>query len=145
MKITLLIISIIVFGSCKIESKENDKTDSMQKTPFTIKKTALTELSKLRKQKKFEPNENYMGVFPAEHIPWCNQTLNESIDRFSDMIERKPSRQELLSEVKTGLNQFNNLVSDTEDREMVCHYFDTICEIIGIQSTDGIINSWLYD
>lgn len=33
---------------------------------------------------------------------------------------------------------------DTEDMERVCEYYDQIREIIGFDSTDEVLNDWLY-
>ena len=48
--------------------------------------------------------------------------------------------------IKIGLERFNDvyLILDTEDRERVCHYFEELMDIVGLQSSDGLLNNFMY-
>lgn len=50
----------------------------------------------------------------------------------------------ILNEFEIGLNFFENLVFDIEDRERVCWYYEDIMNIIGFKSMNELLNNWMY-
>jgi hypothetical protein len=48
--------------------------------------------------------------------------------------------------IKIGLKRFGDIYInlDTEDRERVCHYFEELMDIVGLESSDGHLNNFMY-
>jgi hypothetical protein len=51
-----------------------------------------------------------------------------------------------LEAIKTGLSRFSDvyLDLDTEDRERVCVYFEELMDIVGLESSNGQLNMFMY-
>ncbi len=112
---------------------------------MTIKEDAIDRLIELKREEKFAPVEDeYVGIIPLENQPLSNQILNDSIDEIIEILRSKPSQDRILEAYKRGLEKLEDVASDTEDREMVCSYYDRIRQIIGFDSTNGVLNQWLY-
>jgi hypothetical protein len=54
---------------------------------------------------------------------------------------RYPTKQFVLSEFSKTLAE---LPTDTEDRGCLLWYLEGIMDVLGIESSDGLINCWLY-
>ncbi len=118
---------------------------------FSFNPNAIEELLQLRDTEKFQQEDpefndglGYVGLLPAEYRPLANNRLNESIDRIIFILENNPSQKKILDEFLNGLDALGLVAWETEDRERVCSYYDQIREIIGFDSTEGILNDWLY-
>ena len=48
--------------------------------------------------------------------------------------------------IKKGLNNFADIYVelDTEDRERVCGYFEELMDIVGLESSGGHLNNFMY-
>jgi hypothetical protein len=68
--------------------------------------------------------------------------LNDLIDRLKDGLPRNPTKRFALDEFKRTMNEFQS--SDTEDREQFLHYLEEIMTILSIESSDGLLNKWMY-
>lgn len=118
-----------------------------------IKPNAVNELEKLLFKVKFGPEVEsdmlpigYVGLLPEEDQPKANRLLNESIKRLIKILrnEKKIAKRIVLNEFESGLESFENLAVDTEDRERVCYYYEEIMDIIGLDSTNELLNNWMY-
>lgn len=86
----------------------------------------------------------YSGLSDNENFEKVNELINISINEFIDKIKTDASESDLQLTIKIGLDRFNDLYLDTEDRERVCMYYQEIMDIINLESSNGIINEWLY-
>jgi hypothetical protein len=118
---------------------------------FEIQHDAKAKLIALQKKEKFQQEAEdfnwpvgYIGLEPEENRPLANQLMNESIGRLLQIIDSQPTLDRILAEYRIGLETFVDIAFDTEDRERVCAYYDEIRQIIGFDSTEGILNDWLY-
>ena len=120
---------------------------------ITTDKETILELKKLRDKKKFGPEEEspafpfgYVGLLPEENQEKANQLMNASIERLIKILEKnpEPTKDEILAEFKVGVTSFDGIASDTVDKEKVCEYYTQIREIIGFETTNSILNDWLY-
>lgn len=59
---------------------------------------------------------------------------------------KNPNNKEYLKKINIGLLRFSNanLYLDTEDRERVCLYFEELMDIVGLESSNGQLNKFLY-
>lgn len=120
---------------------------------MTIKPNAVNELEKLLFKVKFGHEEvsdkfpiGYVGLLPEEDRPEANRALNESIKKLIKILrnEETISKRIILNEFESGLESFEDLAVDTEDRERVCYYYEEIMDIIGLESTNELLNNWMY-
>ena len=45
--------------------------------------------------------------------------------------------------IKIGLERFKDIV-DTEDRERICLYYEELMNMVGLESSAGLLNKFLY-
>ena len=110
----------------------------------------LERLQALRTQPKFvpfEPSEKfplgYVGYLPAEEDrAEAESHLNDLISQITTGIKDHPSKAFVLQQFSQTFAYFQN--SDTEDRERLCYYLEDIMDAVGMASSDGVINKWMY-
>lgn len=165
MKLLIIpIVILVLINACSEPDKNENTTASLEQLQMLIEnqqpasineeittnQETILELQELKKNNKFGPEtddfEEYVGLLPESNQPLANEILNESIGRIIVLLQNnpKPEKNTVLEEFKIGLNNFNGIATDTEDREKVCKYYDSIRIIIGFESTNGILNNWLY-
>lgn len=101
-------------------------------------------LKALRAADKFgpEPSMFYSGA-PSESIrAECEARLNEMIERLLGELEADPRKAVALEEFGRTLPDFETY--DSEERDRVCSYLEQIMDILNIDSSDGLLNSWRY-
>ena len=118
-------------------------------TPQTDQEIHVTEemrsnLAALGAQPKYiaEPGTSYNGMGLEPDRLKAQAQLNNLIQRLGDGLELNPSKKFVLDEFTITLAEFEPI--DTEDRERVCAYLKEIMSILGIDSSDGLLNRWLY-
>jgi hypothetical protein len=113
-------------------------------TLLTFNPGYVEELIKLKKEKKFFPDKFYPGA-PNEKLRLELESMtNISIDEVMDALQKKPTKLHILTVLETGLSRFKKDQLDSEEQDRICGYYDRICEILGIESTEGLINKWRY-
>jgi len=106
-----------------------------------ISPDALDRFRTLRATKKFLPKYLYPGA-PTEEIRLSAEgPVNEMLDRFL-AFSHPISKDLLLSEFLMMLKHFEG--SDSEEREQACSYCEDVMDIVGVKSSDGVLNQWLY-
>lgn len=101
------------------------------------------ELKALRESDKFSEDflDFYPGASSEENRLRFEQYANEMITRileFPDHFEKT----ELLQVFRTTLDKFAD--ADTEDRERICVICEKVMTKLGVKSSDGLLNGWLY-
>lgn len=96
----------------------------------------------LRNEKKFVAEDFYPGA-PSEALRLdAENQVNLLIDRLITGLRTDASKRLVMFEFKHALERFSQ--TDTEERERFCAYLERIMDITGIESSDGLLNSWLY-
>ena len=115
-------------------------------SPLQLSPTVFSKLDSLKNQDKFgEDASSFSPGATSEAMRLeLNGLMNKSIDEIVLVLKDCPTKAQILEQYKTGLSRFDSLNLDTEDREQVCTYYDRIREIIGFDSTHGLLNQWLY-
>jgi hypothetical protein len=72
----------------------------------------------------------------------CESAINYLLESIIRNIEHNPQKDFVMDEFMKALGNFEG--EDTEEREHACEYLEQIMTILGIESSDGKINSWLY-
>jgi len=68
--------------------------------------------------------------------------VNAMLDRLAIGLLESPQKSYVLSEFLEMLKAFER--EDTEEREQACTYCERVMGILGIASSDGTLNTWLY-
>lgn len=119
---------------------------------ISVNATKISALQKLKDSKKFKVEKEsdqlpigYAGLLPQKNQPIANKLLNETISNLIQLLnnESKVSKRNILNEFEKGLNTLNEIASDTEDRERICYYFEDIMDIIGLDSSNDLLNNWM--
>ncbi len=102
----------------------------------------LQRLSTLRSESKFNEENLYPGA-PTEEIRLkVERAVNTMLDRLAVGLRQSPRKSYVLSEFLEMLKAFEH--EDTEEREQACTYCERVMGILGIASSDGALNTWLY-
>lgn len=108
---------------------------------------ALNILLNLKQESKFEKDDAilYPGIERIAIKTLVSELIDKSIDEFIlqisiDNLDENGFR--ILIDI--GLHRFDQFNLDTEDSERVCGYYQQIMDAIGLESSNGIINNWLY-
>lgn len=77
-----------------------------------------------------------------------NQKVADTAQAFIALYQQKnePTKAELLQVLVHGIGQIDpdKLDLDTEDREQVATTFESFLDIVGLESSEGILNKWVY-
>lgn len=105
----------------------------------------ILDLENFKSISKFNEDKNlyYRGISDISLREKLNNLLNNSADQFIEEI--KSNRVDnFLKIIEDGVNQFNYLSLDTDDRERVCLYYEQLMDCMAIDSSKGILNTWMY-
>jgi hypothetical protein len=111
---------------------------------LSITNKTVQELRDLREAHKFHENPAifYPGA-PNEIVRTrCQLVLNALIDRLIADLPAHPQKQFVLQQFRISLASFNAEESEQKDRLLV--YLEQIMDIIGIESSDRLLNEWRY-
>ena len=73
--------------------------------------------------------------------------INQAANDFEEVaVSKNPTNKNYLDKIKLGLDRFSDIYIDldTEDRERVCSYFEELMDIVGLESSDGLLNDFMY-
>lgn len=139
MKIKSIILSItlnLVLNSCgqgKIETPKN----------------AMNKFTEFHNKEKFlEDNKSfYPGIGNPKLLPILTLKINEACEDFKNISQKQnPTEKDYQEKIKIGLERFSDLYLelDTEDRERICTYFEELMDIVGLESSGGHLNDFMY-
>jgi len=109
---------------------------------MNVDAAAIDALRSLREERKFSSHLLYPGAPNEETRTHCETWVNTLIDSLLDGLPSSPTKSLVLSQFKSHLDHFGN--QDTDERERVCGYCEQIMDILGIESSEGVLNNWLY-
>jgi hypothetical protein len=109
---------------------------------LTVTPDVLRRLSALRSESKFNEEHLYPGAPNEEIRANSERAVNAMLDRLRDGLAQSPRKSYALSEFLEMLKAFEH--EDTEERERACTYCERVMDILGIESSDGQLNTWLY-
>jgi len=105
---------------------------------------ALAKLADLKARPKFKEISGtiYNGMRPEHERQIAEAHLNDLIERLITELPNVPTKASVMHHFAETLALFPG--QDTEDRERMCHYLEQIMDIFEIESSDGLLNRWLY-
>ena len=112
---------------------------SVQELKVTPK--LLSDLRVFRLEPKFADGGIYQAPSEAVRITAAAH-LNELLDRLVAAIAAHPTKAFVLSEFRRTLTKFDS--ADSEERDQLLAYLERIMDIVGMESSDGLLNNWRY-
>lgn len=93
--------------------------------------------------------EDRAALYPGAATPEIKKQLTERINSTADDFinaSRTDTNDAYQNAIKDGLKRFDDIYMniDTEDRERVCHYFEELMDIAGVESSEGKLNGFMY-
>lgn len=139
MKYLLFTITLCIFSFMSIAQKT-----------MTTPENATELFDSFKKKEKFIYEEGfyYPGIADEKFRPTFTEKINLAADDFKKVAESsKPSEEMYHAAIETGLARFTEVFFDldTEDRERVCRYFEELMDIVGLESSGGRLNYFMYD
>jgi len=112
--------------------------------PLHVVPQTLARLEALKPQLSFAPDaaDGYTGVASLAERAQASAQFARLIDDLARDLPRHPDKRFVLARFKTTLRALE--LSDTEDRERATLYCEKIMDVLGIRSSDGTLNAWLY-
>jgi hypothetical protein len=110
---------------------------------------AKTKFEEFKNNEKFLQNDKlfYPGIGDQKLKHILTEKINLAADDFKKLADKgNATDKEYQNAIIIGLYRFNNLYLqlDTEDRERVCHYFEELMDIVGLESSGGHLNNFMY-
>jgi hypothetical protein len=110
---------------------------------INITPEVIHQLSELHSAPKFYAGNLYPGA-PSEDIQVSSErAVNAMIDHLRAELQKSPQKAFVISQFLEMLRAFEH--GDTEEREQACGYCEQVMDILNIESSDGLLNKWLYD
>jgi len=115
-------------------------------------KTSIDNLDKFEEFKakeKFVEDTTifYPGIANPALRPILTAKINLAADDFKVLaLTGKATDKDYQEKIRIGLRRFYDvyLDLDTEDRERVCHYFEELMDIVGLEGSNGQLNEFNY-
>ncbi|MBC7947774.1 MAG: DUF4844 domain-containing protein [Chitinophagaceae bacterium] len=134
MRLFILIFSISLVLAC----------GQTQTKPSNI---VVDRFEEFKKKEKFIADTSifYLGVAEPSLRESLSQRINQAADDFNTVASKpSPTDYEYLEKIKTGLERFDGNSLDTEDRERICLYFEELMDSVGLASSGGLLNTFMY-
>lgn len=123
---------------------------SCEQTKMTTTIDAMPKFENFKNKEKFLPDNTifYPGIGDEKLKPILTEKINLAADDFKKIAEsNNPTVENYQNAIKNGLNRFSGiyLELDTENRERICAYFEELMDIVGLESSEGQLNDFMYD
>jgi hypothetical protein len=101
----------------------------------------MAELQSLRARAKFSPEGLYQA--PTDAVRQMSTAhIDALLDRLLVGLWQNPTKFFVLGEVKSTLTEFD--LADSEEQDRACMYIENIMDVLGIESSDGLLSQWRY-
>ena len=90
---------------------------------------------------------HYPGIADPALRPTLTEKINLAADDFQKMVKSgNATDKNYQDKIEIGLKRFSDIYInlDTEDRERVCNYFEELMDIVGLESSGGHLNDFMY-
>ena len=106
--------------------------------PLQVDSHAVDALRQLRAEDKFT---DLPGTNTADEKLRCTAKVNEMLDRLISGIQQHPRKSWVLEQFVPTLE--SACQEDTEARERFEPYLERVMDVLGIESSDGMLNHYL--
>lgn len=109
----------------------------------------MTKFDEFKNKEKFLQDDQlfYPGIGDPNLKPVLTEKINLAAEDFKKLADKgNVTDNEYQNAIKIGLDRFADLYLqlDTEDRERVCSYFEELMDIVGLESSGGHLNNFMY-
>ena len=109
----------------------------------------MTKFDEFKSKEKFLQEDKlfYPGIGDPNLKPVLTEMINLAAEDFKKLADKgNATDKEYQNAIKIGLERFTDLYLqlDTEDRERVCSYFEELMDIVGLESSGGQLNNFMY-
>ena len=109
----------------------------------------MTKFEEFKNKEKFLQDDKlfYPGIGEPKLKPFLTEKINLVADDFKKLADNGNSTdKDYQNAIKIGLERLADLYLqlDTEDRERVCSYFEELMDIVGLESSGGHLNNFMY-
>ncbi len=135
-KYITIFLTFLILNSCEQKAAE-------MRTPENAKEKFAEFIAK----EKFNMENFYPGIADEKLRPIFTKKINDAASDFLTVAEsNNPTDKKYQEKIGIGLSRFSDvyLDLDTEDRERVCGYFEELMDIVGLESSDGKLNKFMY-
>ena len=98
-------------------------------------------------KKKFVAENYYPGIADEKMRPLFTEKINNVASDFKSIAESEnPTDKKYQEKIGIGLSRFADVYMelDTEDRERVCTYIEELMYIVELESSNGLLNKFMY-
>jgi hypothetical protein len=124
-------------------------TISCGKEKIKTPTNAMDKFVTFKNKQKFTQDTTIL--YPGIADPAMRRTLTEKINLAADDFKKlaesgNATDKDYQDKIQVGLDRFSEVYIDldTEDRERVCHYFEELMDIVGLESSGGHLNEFMY-
>jgi hypothetical protein len=113
------------------------------KTP----RNAIDRFDRFKKKEKFIPEQSYPGIADSTMKSILVENVNKAANDFLTLAKtNRATEKDYQEKIRVALERFAGVYSkiDTEDRERICLYFEELMDIVGLESSDGALNIFMY-
>jgi hypothetical protein len=110
----------------------------------------INQLEVFQQKEKFVEDMSvlYPGISDPSMKGVLSDKINAAADRFKELVLNQQTKdKDFQRAIQAGLQSFESeyLNLDTEDRERICLYFEELMDIVGLESSGGLLNQFMYD
>ena len=110
---------------------------------------AMEMFEKFKKKEKFVADMKifYPGIGDEKLKPILTEKINLAAEDFEKVAKTgNAADKDYQNAIENGLNRFKSiyLELDTENRERICTYFEELMDIVGLESSGGHLNDFMY-
>jgi len=133
---TCLFAVLIVYCGCN---------SARVKLPNSI----MTKFEAFKAKEKFTEDRAlfYPGLADQSLRMLLSKKINEAADDFEALAAKgNVTEKEYQDQIKSSLSEFEDVYEnlDTEERERICSYFEELMDIVGVKSSGGHLNNFMY-
>ncbi|GHT79811.1 hypothetical protein AGMMS50262_23860 [Bacteroidia bacterium] len=140
-KINLFLVALFIGLSSCDGGIKNNKTIN-----YNIK---MDKFEEFRRKDKF--GEDLSVFYPGMSDDLLKSELTEKINLVSDEFKKLSLKKEVTSKeyqdmIGKSMNTFSDIYFelDSEDLDRICSYYEELMDIVGLESSDGHLNTFRY-
>ena len=109
----------------------------------------LIKFEAFKEKEKFLEDLNlfYPGLANKKMRVMLSEKINQLADDFRGVAEKKEATDDKYrDQIKRGLGRFSTIYDglDSEELERICHYVEELMDIVGLESSEGLLNKFRY-
>jgi len=109
--------------------------------------TAMNKFEEFKRKEKFVADTAiyYPGIGDPAMLTLLTEKINLAADDFENLAKKgNATDKEYQKAIKNGLDRFAGIYIDSEDQDRICHYFEELMDIVGVESSGGLLNNFRY-